>query len=155
MGPDEGGQVLLGIMSVVHAEPTASAFTRLLKKRLEGDDAVLLAHVFEEASVLALHRQLSEELLFDAFALDMYWDELREDIVRLRRSTGNNKLGENFEIAAERAREHRRRVPTKLRWRPDDQQPPGGGGGRGGRPPEPEPRPGAPVPEPAPPGARR
>lgn len=129
--------VMIGVMRLVHAEPTASAFNRLLKKELLGDDYVTLLHVFEEISVLALHRLIPEELLFDAFAFDMYWDELREDVLELRRRTGNRKLGENLEIAAERAREHRRRLPTKLRW----EEPPGGGWKGGGRGPRLDPDP--------------
>ena len=42
-------------MSILHSEPVAPAFGRLLKKKLEPDDYVLLAHLFEEISVLALH----------------------------------------------------------------------------------------------------
>jgi hypothetical protein len=106
----------LGVMQVLHTEPAASAFTRLLRKRLKDDDYVLLAHIFEEVSVLALHRLLPESLLFDAFAFDMYWDELREDILDLRTTTGNGKLCENFESAAERARLYRRDFPPKGRW---------------------------------------
>lgn len=130
----------VGIMGVLHSEPTASAFARLLRKELGADDYVQLAHVFEEVSVLALHRHLAEELIFDAFAFDMYWDELREDVLRLRALEGNDKLCENFEIAAERAREYRRTFPPKLRWqrrgRPGDDRP-GPGGGERARPPRP------------------
>jgi hypothetical protein len=97
-------QPFLAIMGILHQEPAASAFTRLLAKELRGDDYVVLAHLFEEISVLALHRLVSESLLFDAFAFDMYWDELREDMVNLRQRTANRKLCENFEVAAERAR---------------------------------------------------
>src|SRR5919199_775985 len=108
--------VFLGLLQALHMEPAASAFVRLLKKSLREDDYVRLAHLFEEVSVLALHRLVSEALLYDAFALDMYWDELREDVLGLRRSTGNDKLCENFEIAADRAREYRRLQPWKWRW---------------------------------------
>lgn len=120
--------VFLGIMQVLHREPLASAFARLLAKDLRQDDYVHLAHLFEEVSVLLLHRLLNEALVYDAFALDMYWDEIREDVLNLRRRTGNEKFGENFEIAADRAREYRRLQPPKLRWshpgRPPDQPPP-------------------------------
>ena len=92
----------LGLMRILHAEPTASAFARLLRKDLRSDDYVQLSHLFEEISVLALHRHIAEELLFDAFAFDMYWDELREDVTRVRQLTANEKFCENFEIAAGR-----------------------------------------------------
>ena len=115
--PEAEGSLLLGLIQTIHSEPTASAFARLLRKDLrEEDDYVQLAHLFEEVSVLALHRLIREELLFDAFAFDMYWDELREDVARLRKVTGNDKFCENFEIAAERARKYRDDRPPKLRW---------------------------------------
>jgi hypothetical protein len=142
----------VGIMRILHTEPTASAFARLLRKDLIADDYVQLAHVFEEVSVLALHRHIAEELLFDAFAFDMYWDELREDVLEVRRTAGNEKFCENFEIAAERARRYRGDFPPKLRWqrrdRPGDQPPGPPPGGRGpDRGPEPDP-------VPPPPGAQ-
>ena len=135
----------IGLMHILHAEPTASAFARLLRKELVAHDYVQLAHLFEEISVLALHRHIAEELLFDAFAFDMYWDELREDVLGVRRLTGNEKFCENFEIAADRARTYRSDFPPKLRWqhrdRPGDEpgEPPGGLG-----PPPREPAPAAP-----------
>lgn len=128
----------IGLMRIVHSEPTASAFARLLRKELVADDYLPLAHLFEEMSVLALHRHIAEELIFDAFALDMYWDELREDVLEMRRLTGNDKFCENFEISAERARRYRKDFPPKMRWqrrdRPGDEPPGPGGGGppRGG-----------------------
>ena len=125
-------------MNTLHSEPTAPAFGRLLQKKLQPDDYMLLVHLFEEISVLALHHLIPEALLFDAFAFDLYWDELREDVLALRAETGNEKFCENFEIAAERAREYRTDRPPKLRWKhrggPDD--PPGG---LGVRPPAPQP----------------
>jgi hypothetical protein len=135
-------------MQVLHGVPTAPAFARLLKKKLEADDYVLLAHVFEEISVLALHHLIPEALLFDAFAFDLYWDELREDVVRLRQGTGNEKFCENFEIAAERARDYRADRPPKARWRHGDEEPgpPGPPGPRGGG--------GGPKPDRAPEGDR-
>jgi hypothetical protein len=146
----------IALMGILHSEPTASAFARLLRKQLISDDYVQLAHVFEEICVLALHRHIAEELLFDAFAFDMYWDELREDVTSVRRLTGNDKFCENFEIAGERARRYRRDFPPKLRWqrrdRPGDGPP--GGPGPGG----PSRGPDDPAPPPAPagePGAGR
>src|SRR5207245_2084109 len=97
----EHAQTFIAIVNTLHSEPTAEAFGRLLKKNLEPDDYMLLAHLFEEISVLALHHLIPEALLFDAFAFDLYWDELREDVLALRAQTGNEKFCENFEIAAE------------------------------------------------------
>jgi hypothetical protein len=137
----EHAQIFVGIMEVLHSEPTAGAFGRLLKKSLQADDYMLLAHLFEEISVLALHHLVPEALLFDAFAFDLYWDELREDILALRAETANEKFCENFEIAAERAREYRTDRPPKLRWKhrggPDASGDPPGG--LGVRPPGPRP----------------
>ena len=125
-------QTFMSITQILHGEPTGPAFGRLLKKRLEPDDYVLLAHLFEEISVLALHHLIPEALLFDAFAFDLYWDELREDVVRLRAGTGNDKFCENFELAAERAREYRADRPPKTRWKHIEgegpSEPPGGPG---------------------------
>src|ERR1700716_3841109 len=118
----------VALMGILHHEPIASAFARLLRQDLIADDYVQLAHLFEEISVLALHRHIAEELLFDAFAFDMYWDELREDVLAVRRHAGNDKFCENFEIAAERARRYRRDFPPQLRGqrrdRPGDDMPP-------------------------------
>jgi hypothetical protein len=139
----ENAATFLGIMSILHSEPSAPAFARLLKKKLEPDDYVLLAHVFEEISVMALHHLIPEALLFDAFGFDLYWDELREDILALRRQTGNEKFCENFEIASDRARQYRSDRPPKLRWhhKGHGDEPPGHEGGSGPNPREPAPRP--------------
>ncbi len=140
IGPDHAG-TLLGIMTILHSEPVAPAFGRLLKKSLQPDDYVHLAHLFEEISVLALHHLIPEALLFDAFAFDLYWDELREDVLSLRQQTGNEKFCENFEIAADQARDYRRDRPPKTRWhhKPEGEGPPGPPGGSGRRPPDPGP----------------
>ena len=137
----EHAATFLGIMAILHGEPAAPQFARLLKKQLQSDDYVLLAHLFEEISVLLLHRLLPEALVFDAFAFDLYWDELREDILSLRRQTGNEKFCENFEIASDRAREYRNDRPPKRRWRhkPEGDDPPGPPGGLDPRPPTPAP----------------
>jgi hypothetical protein len=142
----EHAATFLGIMSMVHSEASGPAFGRLLKKRLEPDDYVLLAHLFEEISVMVLHHLVPEALLFDAFAFDLYWDELREDVMSLRQQTGNEKFCENFEIASERARDYRNDRPPKRRWhhRSEGEEPRDPPGGRG-RPPL--------APHPAPPGA--
>lgn len=148
----EHAQTFIAIMGMLHSEPTAPAFGRLLKKRLERDDYMLLAHLFEEISVLALHHLIPEALLFDAFAFDLYWDELREDVLALRSETGNEKFCENFEIAAERARDYRTDRPPKLRWKHrgggGEEGPSGPSGGLGVRPPGPAPHeaPSAPAP---------
>jgi hypothetical protein len=128
-------------MSMLHSEPVAPAYGRLLSKSLQPDDYVLLAHLFEEISVLALHHLIPEALLFDAFGFDLYWDELREDVMSLRQQTGNEKFCENFEIASDRARDYRNDRPPKRRWHHPD---PGGEGGEGPpgghqRPPGPSP----------------
>ena len=139
VSPEHAG-TFLGIMSILHGEPAAPQFARLLKKELQSDDYVLLAHLFEEISVLMLHHMIPEALVFDAFAFDLYWEELREDILKLRRQTGNDKYCENFEIAAERAREYRQDRPPKKRWgRPEGDDPPDRPGGMDPRPPTPEP----------------
>ncbi len=144
----------LEIMGLLHSESVGPAFGRLLRKRLEPDDYVQLAHVFEEISVLALHHLIPESLLYDAFAFDLYWDEVREDVVQTRQRTANEKFCENFELAAERARDYRADRPPKHRWLhpPGDHgpEPPGGGGGLGPR--EPQPAPPSPAGERAPAG---
>jgi hypothetical protein len=144
----EHAATFLGIMSILHSETSAPAFARLLKKQLQPDDYVLLAHIFEEISVLALHHLIPEALLFDAFGFDLYWDELREDILSLRRQTGNEKFCENFEIASDRARDYRNDRPPKRRWhhKPEG-DPPGPSSGMGRRPPPPAPT--SPTQEPA------
>ena len=123
---------LLAITNILHSESTGPAFARLLKKRLEGDDYVLLAHLFEEISALTLHHLIPEALLFDAFAFDLYWDELREDVIKLRAGTANEKFCENFELAAERARQYRADRPPKTRWKHGGEgvDPPGGIGAK-------------------------
>ena len=145
-------QTFVAVMQVLHSEPTAPAFARLLRKSLQPDDYMLLAHLFEEMSVLALHHLIPEALLFDAFAFDLYWDELREDVLALRSTTGNEKFCENFEIASERAREYRADRPPKIKWKHRGEGPDTSGpqGGLGVRPPGPRPRgaPASPHPEP-------
>ena len=138
----EHAATFVGIINTLHNGPTAPAFGRLLLKKLEADDYVLLAHLFEEFSVMALHRLIPEALLFDAFAFDLYWDELREDVLAVRAETGNEKFCENFEIAAERARGYRQDRPPKLRWKhsaegEEPTDPPGGLGARRPRRPAP------------------
>ena len=103
----------IGIMRIMHSEPTASAFSRLLAGQLRSEDEIALTHLFEEIATLAVHGLLVEDLLFDAFAFDNYWDELRETVMSIRDRTGNPKFGENFEIAAGQARAYRDARPPK------------------------------------------
>ncbi|HEX6488460.1 MAG TPA: hypothetical protein VF137_06250 [Candidatus Dormibacteraeota bacterium] len=103
----------LGVMQVLHQEPNSAAFSRLLSGRLQEQDYIPLAHLFEEISTLAVHGLISEDLLFDAFAFDLYWEHFREHIERLRSETGNAKFCENFETAANAARQYRDLRPAK------------------------------------------
>ncbi|MDQ6637146.1 MAG: hypothetical protein M3Y62_05080, partial [Candidatus Dormibacteraeota bacterium] len=103
----EHAATFVGIMNVLHTQPAAPVFGRLLRKELERDDCI------------------------DAFAFDLYWHELREDVLAVRQRTGNAMFSENFELAADRARLYRHDFPPKLRWsrNPPDQEPsrpPGG-----------------------------
>ncbi|HVA92160.1 MAG TPA: hypothetical protein VNL71_20230, partial [Chloroflexota bacterium] len=90
----------LGVMGVIHREPINSAFARMVTGELEDQDVVPLAHVLEEVSVLARHHLVSEDLLFDAFAVDLYWDQLAEGVGKIRSKTNNPKFCENFENCA-------------------------------------------------------
>ena len=104
----------IGIMQILHQEPTSSAFARLLTGKQRLEDEIPLAHVFEEISTLALHGLLPEDLLFDAFAFDIYWNELKARITEVRKTTGNAKFCENFEIANKLAIAYREERPTKV-----------------------------------------
>ncbi len=105
----------IGVMSILHREPTSSAFSRLLSGSPRAEDAVALAHVFEEISTLALHGLIAEDLLFDAFAFDSYWEQLRGSVEKAREASGNPKFCENFEIAAGLAEAYRESRPPKPR----------------------------------------
>lgn len=105
----------LGIMQIVHQEPTNSMFARLLSGTQTESDEIPLAHLFEEISTLALHGLIVEDLLFDAFAFDSYWERLRGPVERVRRESGNPKFCENFEIAAALAVQYREQRPAKVR----------------------------------------
>jgi len=105
----------LGIMQIVHQEPTSSMFARLVEGAQRREDEVPLAHLFEEISTLALHGLIVEDLVFDAFAIDRYFDQLRERIETVRRETDNPKFCENFEIAAGLAKQYRDQRPAKVR----------------------------------------
>ena len=104
----------LGIMRIVHQEPNSSAFARLLTGQQKTEDEVPLAHLFEEISTLALHGLIVEDLLFDAFAFDYYWDELKQSVHAVREKTGNQKFCENFELAAQLAVAYREARPAKV-----------------------------------------
>ncbi|MHB8507557.1 MAG: DUF4760 domain-containing protein [Candidatus Dormibacteria bacterium] len=110
----EDTQVLLGIMRILHAEPLSGAFARILKNSSPGDEALPLAHFFEEVSVLSERGHVAEDLVFDVFALDLYWDQLAPAVRAARKSTGNNKLCEHFETMAEVAREYRESRPARV-----------------------------------------
>jgi len=97
----------LGIMGVLHREPINSSFARLLAGQLKGEDGVALAHVLEEIAVLARHHLIAQDLLFDAFAIDRYWDQLAGVVGEIRSRTENPKFCENFELCGDAARLYR------------------------------------------------
>jgi hypothetical protein len=103
----------LGIMRVLREPTIAPAFTRLLTDTLREEDEVPLAHLFEEICTLAIHRLIAEDLLFDAFAIDLYWERLDHAIQEIRHRTENPKFCENFEVCADLARAYRRTRPYK------------------------------------------
>jgi len=70
--------------------------------------------VFEEISTLSRHGLLPEDLLFDAFAFDSYWNALKARITEVRKTTGNDKFCENFELANKLAIAYREERPTKV-----------------------------------------
>lgn len=107
-------QAVLGIMSILHSQPLSTAFNRLLSGKVEGDDAISLAHFFEEVAVLTGHRRVAEDLVFDMLALDLYWEQLKSAVERVRKAGGNSKFGENFELVAQTARQYREEKPSKL-----------------------------------------
>ena len=104
----------IGIMQILHQEPISSAFARLVSGTQQPDDEIQMAHVFEEISTLALHGLLPKDLLFDAFAIDIYWTQLKARIKQIRKATGNDKFCENFELAAELAVAYREERPPKV-----------------------------------------
>jgi len=110
-------QPFLGVMQILHREPIATAFNNLLLQQQRPEDEVALAHVFEEVSTLAAHRLISEDLLFDAFAIDNYWERLTGTVTTVRERWENPKLFENFEAMASLAREYREARPPKLTHR--------------------------------------
>jgi hypothetical protein len=103
----------LGIMRIIHQEPNSSAFARLLVDQQKPEDEIPLAHLLEEISTLAMHGLIVEDLLFDAFAFDYYWDQLKGSVRRAREKTGNQKFCENFELAAKLAIAYRESRPPK------------------------------------------
>ena len=108
-------QGFVGIMQILHTEPNSSMFARLLDGSPQDEDELPLAHLFEEISTLALHNLVVEDLLFDAFAIDHYYDTLKKRIQAARKKTKNPKFCENFEAAALLAREYRALRPKRLR----------------------------------------
>jgi hypothetical protein len=108
----EDTDVLLGLMGVLHSEPLSSAFSSVLRNDVKGVDVLPLAHFFEELAVLIERGHLAEDLAFDTFALDLYWDQLAKQIKAARKASSNPKLCENFEAEAEVAREYRDSQPA-------------------------------------------
>lgn len=100
-------------MTILHSEPNSSMFARLLQDQQTPEDEVPLAHLFEEISTLALHGLVPEDLLFDAFAFDDYWQKLKARVEAVREKSGNPKFAENFELAAASAVEYREDRPAK------------------------------------------
>ena len=80
----EDTDVLLSLMAVLHSEPLSSAFSRVLRNDVKGIDVLPLAHFFEELAVLIERGHLAEDLAFDTFALDLYWDQLASQIKAAR-----------------------------------------------------------------------
>ena len=106
--------LLLGVMSIVHEEPLATAFNALQKGKVTEAQATGLAHFFEEIGAMVIHNLISRDLLFDAFAFDVYWKSLGTVVKRTRKTSHNPKFGENFELMAEMAAEYRQERPAKL-----------------------------------------
>lgn len=103
----------IGLMQILHTEPNASAYARLLAKETKDEERLMLAHLFEEMAVLVHHGLIVEDLLFDAFAFDHYWEELKGAVKQIRKQTGNPKLCENFELSAAVAKMYREARPAK------------------------------------------
>jgi hypothetical protein len=106
--------LLLSVMSIIHEEPLAAAFNALQKGKVTEIQATGLAHFFEEIGALVIHNLISRDLLFDAFAFDVYWKSLGAVVKRTRKTSHNPKFGENFELMAEMAAEYRQERPPKL-----------------------------------------
>ena len=104
---------MLKVMEIIHREPLASEFAKLVTGQLRPDQGIGLAHFFEELGAMALHRLVSEEIIFDAFAVDQYWDRLEPAVASIREKQDNPKFGENFEILANAARSYRETRPPK------------------------------------------
>jgi hypothetical protein len=109
----EDTDVLLSLMGVLHSEPLSSAFSRVLRNDVKGIDVLPLAHFFEEVAVLIERGHLAEDLAFDTFAMDLYWDQMVSKIKAARKASHNPKLCENFEAEAEVAREYRESQPPR------------------------------------------
>lgn len=109
----EDAHSLLSIMSIIHQEPLASAFVDLQVGKVSEADALKLAHLFEEIGALAIHHLVNRDLLFDAYAFDSYWAALGPIVAESRQKSGNQKLGENFELIAEMAADYREVRPAK------------------------------------------
>jgi hypothetical protein len=106
--------LLVGLMAIVHDEPLASAFNALQKGKVTAAQSVGVAHFCEEIGAMVIHNLISRELIFDAFAFDVYWKTLGPEVRRIRKASRNPKFGENFELMAEEALEYREERPPKL-----------------------------------------
>ncbi len=106
--------LMVGLMAIVHDEPLASAFNALQQGKVTAAQSVGLAHFCEEIGAMVIHNLISRELLFDAFAFDVYWKTLGPEVKRIRKSSHNPKFGENFELMSEMALEYREERPPKL-----------------------------------------
>jgi len=100
-------------MSVLHGSAIEPAFNALQLGKVENQQGLALAHVFEEIGALVLHRLVNQDLLFDAFAFDVYWRSLSKVVLDARSKSGNDKFGENFELMAELAADYREQRPSK------------------------------------------
>ena len=109
----EDTQVLLGVMSMIHQEPLSSAYAKLLNGKVPDAEATVLAHFFEEVSVLTMHGHVAEDLLYDMFAIDLYWQQMQAQVKAIRDHSGNQKFGENFEATARAAADYRKALPAK------------------------------------------
>ena len=104
---------MLKVMEIIHRDPLASEFAALVTGQLRAGQGVGLAHFFEELGAMALHHLVSEEIIFDAFAVDQYWERLESVVAGIRKKQNNPKFGENFEILANAARTYRDTRPPK------------------------------------------
>lgn len=63
-----------------------------------------IAGAIELAGVLVKHDLLDEDLFFDAYGIEFFWDGLEKWVRESRRQQGSDSLYENFEWLANRSR---------------------------------------------------